>query len=56
MEWLCDPEKISLFIGTTGERVSLARIAGVVYEAKEESGDIGLSDYVRVWGRGPLPA
>ncbi|MBI4488866.1 MAG: beta-ketoacyl-[acyl-carrier-protein] synthase family protein [Deltaproteobacteria bacterium] len=50
LDWF-EPERSGIFMGTSGERVSLSQYAQVVYEARGENGDINLKDFVRVWGR-----
>jgi 3-oxoacyl-[acyl-carrier-protein] synthase II len=44
-----DPARVGIFLGTSGERLSLSRYAEVVYEARGENGGVSLKDYVRVW-------
>jgi len=44
-----DPERVGVFLGTSGERPSLSRFANVVYQARDEEGEISLPGYVRVW-------
>jgi len=45
-----DPECAGVFIGTSGERSSLAHLAKVVYEARRENDEIDLRDVVWAWG------
>ena len=45
-----DPERAGVFIGTSGERCSLAHFAEVVYEVRGESNEIDIHDFVRDWG------
>lgn len=46
-----DPELIGIFIGTSGERVSLAQCAEITYEARGQNGEITPKDYLDVWGK-----
>ena len=46
-----DPARVGIFLGTSGERLSLSRYAEVVYEARGDNAAVSLKDYVRVWQR-----
>jgi len=44
-----DPECAGVFMGTSGERPSLAHFAKIVYEARGENNEIDLHKFVRIW-------
>ncbi len=45
-----NPERLGVFMGTSGERPSLAHLARIVYEARGEDSEIDLQEFVRIWG------
>lgn len=44
-----DPERVGVFIGTSGERFSLNQLAEVVYEARGDNGQVLTKDFARLW-------
>ncbi len=44
-----DPQRVGVFIGTSGEKFSLDQFAEVVYEARRENGDVLAKDFSRLW-------
>lgn len=44
-----DPERVGVYLGTSGERPSLSQYAEVVYRARDEDGEVTLPAYARVW-------
>ncbi|MFQ5852177.1 MAG: beta-ketoacyl-[acyl-carrier-protein] synthase family protein [Candidatus Binatia bacterium] len=45
-----DPGRAGVYLGTSGERPSLAQLAGIAYEARSDGGEVVPCDYIRVWG------
>ncbi|MCH7570225.1 MAG: hypothetical protein IH919_06605 [Deltaproteobacteria bacterium] len=45
-----EPERVGVYLGTSGEKVSLAQRAEIAYEARSGDGEINPRDYFRVWG------
>ena len=44
-----EPERVGVYLGTSGERASLAMHAEIAYEARSDNGKINPRDYFRVW-------
>ncbi len=45
-----DLERLGVFMGTSGERPSLAHFAKIVYEARGKNNEIDVHKFVRIWG------
>lgn len=46
-----DPARVGIFLGTSGEKVTLDQFAGIVYEARGKNGEVLLEDFTRVWSK-----
>jgi 3-oxoacyl-[acyl-carrier-protein] synthase II len=45
-----NPQRIGVFLGTSGEKFSLNQFAAVAYQARGKNGEVSLQDFTRHWG------
>lgn len=46
-----DPERVGVFLGTSGEKFSLEQFARVVYQARGKNGEVSTEDFARLWSQ-----